>query len=101
MLSQDFILEMKNKLLASKAQFEQELSELKPHVELGNDMDSDIQEVQEDEVNQDVIAKLRMDLEKIEKALSKIENGGYGLDDDGKEISEERLKILPWADKAI
>jgi RNA polymerase-binding transcription factor DksA len=40
-------------------------------------------------------------LEKIENALKKIETGTYGTDSEGKQISEERLRVLPWADKAI
>ena len=62
---------------------------LKPHEELGGDFDSNVQEVEDDEVSQDMIARISSDLEKIEKALAKIEAGTYGTDDEGKEISEE------------
>ena len=41
------------------------------------------------------------DLEKINKALSKMEAGTYGTDDAGGQIPKERLEVLPWADKAI
>ena len=44
---------------------------------------------------------MKADLVKINKALAKIDDGSYGTDDDGNEISEERLKVLPWADKAL
>jgi RNA polymerase-binding transcription factor DksA len=47
------------------------------------------------------MAVLQKDLEKVEAALNKIANGTYGTDDDGKEISEARLRAIPWADKAI
>jgi RNA polymerase-binding transcription factor DksA len=101
MLSQDFIGEMKASLLKKKAELETELKGLKPHEELGTDMDASAQEVGNDEVNQDVIATIHSDLEKIENALKKIETGTYGTDSEGKQISEERLRVLPWADKAI
>jgi DnaK suppressor protein len=68
---------------------------------LREDLDSNAQEIAEDEVNQDVIFTIKKDLEKIEKALAKIEDGTYGLDDEGKEIGMDRLRALPWADKAI
>ena len=47
------------------------------------------------------LASLASAQEKIDKALLKIDNGTYGTDDEGKEISQERLAALPWADKAI
>jgi len=40
----------------------------------------------------------REDLQKIDEAIRKIDEGTYGLCEDcGEEISEERLKILPYA----
>ena len=68
---------------------------------MGTDLDSNAQEVEDDEVSQDMIARMRVDLEKINKALAKIQDGSYGTDDEGKAIAEERLRVLPWADKSI
>jgi DnaK suppressor protein len=101
MLSQTFIEEMKQRLLAQQQKLEKDLSGLKAHEELGEDLDSSAQEVEEDEVSQDVIAVMKQDLGKITKALAKIEDGSYGLDDEGRAISEQRLRALPWADKAL
>jgi RNA polymerase-binding transcription factor DksA len=101
MLSQPFIDEMKKKLLEAKQKLQAELAGLSPHEELGEDLDSSAQEVEDDEVSQDMIARFSADLEKIDKALAKIESGTYGVDDSGQQISEERLRVLPWADKAI
>ena len=40
----------------------------------------------------------RDDLQRIDEAIRKIDEGTYGLCEDcGEEISEERLKILPYA----
>lgn len=101
MLQQSFLEEMKQKLLAQKQKLEGDLAGLTPHEELGGDIDSSVQEVEDDEVSQDMIARINADLEKINKALAKMENGSYGKDDEGREISEGRLKVLPWADKAL
>ncbi len=101
MLSQTFIEEMKAKLQEQKAKLEGDLSGLTAHQELGSDMDSSVQEVEGDEVSRDVMEKIQEDLKKINLALEKIEAGSYGTDSNGKEISEERLRALPWADKAI
>lgn len=101
MLSQEFIEEMKTKLLAEKERLAKDSSEIKDHTELGQEYDENIQEVELDELNVDLRKHMNADLAKIEKALAKIENGTYGTDDDGNEISEERLSVIPWADKAI
>ena|SRR3989338_11463769 len=101
MLSQEFIQQMKQRLEEEKAKLTVDLEGLHAHTEMGEEEDDQSNELQVDEVNQDVIARIQSDLAKIEKALAKIANGTYGADDEGKEISEERLRALPWADKAL
>src|ERR1700690_3691999 len=81
--SAGFIEEMKQKLLAQQAKLKADLAGLTPHEELGGDIDSNVQEVEDDEVSQDMIARINADLEKIDKALAKIDAGTYGTDDDG------------------
>jgi RNA polymerase-binding transcription factor DksA len=101
MLPDSFVEEMEKKLVQKKEELLNELKNKRPHEELGTDQDSSAQEIENDEVSQDIIAAREIELEKVEKALAKIESGTYGTDDEGNEISEERLKVLPWADKAI
>ena len=101
MFSKEFIQEMKIKLVEAKSKLEQELAGLPSHTELGSGQDENAEEVEIDEANQDVKSRISKDLEKISIALAKIENGNYGIDSEGKEISEERLRAIPWADKAI
>ncbi len=101
-LTPQFLEEMNQALLARKAELEADLAGLSPHTEIGDEYDESATEVQIDEVNQDLIARITADLKKIEVALGRIADGSYGHDiDDNKEISEERLRALPWADKAI
>lgn len=101
MLTQDFIDEMKIKLLAEKERLTKDDAGLSEHTELGREYDENAQEVELDDVNTDIKSHMKADLEKIEKALAKIEDGTYGTDDNGNEISEERLRAIPWADVAI
>lgn len=101
MLSQEFINEMKQALETKKAELTAELGGLSSHTELGQDSEENAQEIQLDEISQDVMAVLKSDLAKIETALAKIADGTYGTDGSGKEISEARLRVIPWADKAI
>lgn len=100
-LSAQFIEEMKQKLLEEKSRLENELAGLSMHTEMGNEVEDNADEVAVDEANTGVRVRIEADLEKIEKSLAKIAEGTYGVDEEGKEISEERLKVLPWADKAI
>ncbi len=101
MLSSAFIDEMKQKLEEAKKKLQEDLAGLSPHTELGEHYDENADEVAVDEVNQDLIARMKSDLAKIDKALAKTTDGTYGTDDEGREISEQRLRALPWADKAI
>jgi RNA polymerase-binding transcription factor DksA len=101
MLSKEFIDQMKQKLLEEKKRLEEDLKGLSPHTEMGDDMDENAEEINVDEVNKDLIARMQNDLGKVGRALEKIEAGTYGTDDAGRPISEDRLKVMPWADKAI
>lgn len=100
-LSQGFIQEMKKRLLKEQARLQQELAGLRMHTEVGTQTDENAEEVELDEVNQNLIGRIKTDLEKISFALRKIEEGTYGIDDQGRSIVKERLEVLPWADKSI
>lgn len=101
MLSQEFIQEMKTKLLEEQETFKRDLAGLQEHSEVGSELDENATEIQMDEVNQNQIERMTADLAKVETALQKIEDGTYGVGADGVEISEDRLRAIPWADKAI
>ncbi len=101
MPSQQFVEEMKQKLLQAKEKLEADLKGQHAHTEMGDSEEENADEVGPDEVSADVIAVIKADLEKISAALSKIEAGTYGTDSEGKEIPEARLRVLPWADKSI
>ncbi|PIR96333.1 MAG: hypothetical protein COT92_01715 [Candidatus Doudnabacteria bacterium CG10_big_fil_rev_8_21_14_0_10_42_18] len=92
---------MKSKLLEEKKRLTEELSGLYAHTELGDGQDENAEEIAVDEVSKNMIFRIKTDLGKIDKALAKIENGSYGVDDEGASIDEKRLRALPWADKAI
>lgn len=101
MPSTEFAQKMKERLLEEKERLSEELASLSAHTELGDEEDENASEVVLDEVNQDIAATLKADLEKIDKALKKIEEGTYGITEDGKEIPEARLEVLPWADSEV
>ncbi len=102
MHSREFLEKMKEQLLEEKERLTEELKDTQSHTEMGDDLDSAATEVEVDEVNQDIIAQLKSDLEKIDAALAKIENGTYGVCSiGGEDIPESRLEVLPWAETCI
>jgi RNA polymerase-binding transcription factor DksA len=101
MLTKDFIDNMRQRLEEEKVRLNKELAGIPAHTEMGDGEYDLASEIQVDEVNHDLIARIKADLAKIDAALARIEAGTYGTDDDGNEISQERLEVLPWADKAI
>jgi len=101
MLSKEFIEEMEQKLLVTKQQLQEEVIGLPTHTEIDTDIEATQDEAELDTDNEAVRSRIEGDIKKINAALAKIEDGTYGTDDEGKEISEERLRVLPWADKAL
>lgn len=100
MLTQEFIEQMRQRLLADQKRLQEELAGVAPHTELGEGEDA-AGELPLDEANQDVIALISADLLKIGIALQKIDAGTYGVGDDGADIPSERLEANPYADRAI
>ncbi|MDQ3018683.1 MAG: hypothetical protein M3Q64_02335, partial [bacterium] len=88
-------------LLEAKHKLTEDLAGLSAHTEVGDDYDENATEVQLDDVSHDLMPRMQADLDRIEIALAKIEAGTYGIDDDGNEISEERLRVMPWAEKTL
>ncbi len=97
----EFVQKMKERLLEEKERLNEELASLTAHTEMGDEEDENASELALDEVNQDIAATLKADLEKIDQALAKVEQGTYGLTADGKDIAEARLEVLPWADTEV
>lgn len=104
-LSSDFIAARKQQLLETLARLQARLKNLHPHIELGSDggdgevtVDEQVLEIELDDVTRAMISEIKIHLEKIEKALQKIEVGTYGSDDLGRPIPLERLEVFPEAD---
>lgn len=101
MHSPQFIEEMKQALEARQQQLNEDIAGLLPHTEVGEDYDENATEIQMDEVNQDLLSHMKSDLLKIDAALNNINLGTYGVDSDGNDIPEDRLRAIPWADQSI
>ncbi len=101
MHSNEFLEEMRAKLLEEKQRLTADLVGMTGHTEVGEDYDENATEVQIDDMHRDMSQRMSGDLEKIEAALAKIDAGTYGTDSEGNEIPEERLRVLPWADTNI
>lgn len=98
MYKKEFVEKMKERLVEERERLQDELGQFGHHQEIGDRSDDNALEIEMDEVSEDIAETLRADLAKVEKALQKIEDGTYGMTEDGKEIPEARLEVIPWAD---
>ncbi len=102
MLSAEFIAQMKEALLAERAEVEADIREMSmPEIGLDNpELDDIAQDAVDDILQGSSLAVLNNLLLKINNALSRIEDGTYGVAIDGGEaIPEEVLRKEPWAEK--
>jgi DnaK suppressor protein len=59
-------------------------------------------ELFEEERNQSLINRLEHDLEAIERAFKRLEDGSYGRSvESGEPIPDARLEVVPWADRTV
>jgi RNA polymerase-binding transcription factor DksA len=101
MHTQEFIAQQQAMLTQRRAELLAKLAGHPEHVELGTDWDSSIQEVEADEVSEDLRETWSHELSLVEAALERIAAGTYGVDAQGNTISEERLRVLPWATEDV
>jgi len=100
MYSAEFLARMKEKLMAEKQAVEEKIAKYSQDEEpmenpdlddLGNDAVEDI-------VEEKVVEAHKNILDKVNIALDKIENGGYGIcAETGEPIPAEMLEQVPWA----
>ncbi len=99
MLSQEFIDKMKMRLLAERAEVEEEIRQVsQPELEMDNPDEDDLaNDAVEDILQDSSISVLKGLLDKIDRALERIANGSYGLClETGEEIPEAVLDNEPW-----
>jgi DnaK suppressor protein len=59
-------------------------------------------ELFEEERDQSLINRLQQDLEAIERAFKRLEQGTYGRSvESGAPIPDARLEAMPWADRTV
>jgi len=58
--------------------------------------------IEEEEVDAALAVQLRAELEAVERAEKRLEDGTYGFSvESGEPIPAERLKAIPWAERAL
>jgi RNA polymerase-binding transcription factor DksA len=109
-----FLEEMKQILLSRKDKIKEQLGNFAqndPNQEenynsnfpdFGDKEDENAAEVADFEKNLSLEGNLEQSLEMINRALSKIEDGTYGIcEKTGEPIGEERLRVMPTATKKV
>jgi len=108
-MDKQFIEDRKRDLIARKENIKKQLSTFAKKTNLDNDYrtewtefgdkeDDNVSEVENFERNLNLEETLEISLQKIDKALKKIENGSYGrCEKCGQPIEEGRLRVFPSA----
>ena len=56
--------------------------------------------IEEDEIDEALERRLRQELEAVERAEQRVEQGTYGLSvESGEPLPAERLEAIPWAER--
>lgn len=112
-ISKELLEELKNSLISDKNRIERELDkfthknpegirEANFPSDLGSEKSENANEVEEYADRLAVEGSLEKELENINKALERMENGTYGLDvKTGEKINIERLKAYPAANTNV
>jgi DnaK suppressor protein len=59
-------------------------------------------ELFEEERDQSLIQRMERDLEAIDRAFKRIDEGTYGVSvESGEPIPDQRLELVPWADRTV
>ena len=79
----------------------QRISEL-AEIDTETSADDDAETIVEEEVDDALARSLRSELEAIERAEKRLEDGTYGLSvESGEQIPAERLQTVPYAERTI
>jgi RNA polymerase-binding transcription factor DksA len=97
----EFIEEMKEALQRERQQLKGEVQATDDFPEYGRNDEDNATEIADYEVTTATNRTLEERLKNIEEALSRIEAGTYGVTEEGRLISEERLRANPAATTII
>jgi DnaK suppressor protein len=69
-------------------------------IDTGTNLVDDGGVIEEEEVDQALVVQLRAQLEALERAEKRLEDGTYGFSvESGEPIPAERLETIPWAER--
>lgn len=69
-------------------------------IDTGTDPIDDGEVIEEKQVDDALVEQLRAELEAVERAEKRLEDGTYGLSvESGEQIPAERLEAIPWAER--
>lgn len=93
----------KEKLLALKDEYQGRIDKISydmqhPDIDMADDWDDQAQVTEENDVRKSLLLEAQHNLEQVNNALLRIENGTYGICAvSGEEIEPERLEAVPYA----
>ena len=101
-LSKEFLGRQQKALLEEKNRVEKKIKQLKEFPDYGSGEENNVEELTDFENNQPLGGQLKVVLAKINKALTAIDKGTYGLCIRCRNAIEQgRLKAMPYADICV
>lgn len=102
MLDPNTLEKQRQSLIEEKGRLESKIKQLKEFPDYGSNEDDNAKELADYESNQSLEEQLKYLLNKVNKALSSIDNGTYGQCTKCKNAIESgRLEIMPYAELCI
>jgi RNA polymerase-binding transcription factor len=69
-------------------------------IDTENELEDEGEQIEEEQVDDALVAQLRAELEAVERAEARLSDGTYGLSvESGAPIPAERLETIPWAER--
>ena len=93
----------RQRLLALKDEYETRLNKIDydiqhPATDMSQDWEDQAIIAEQDDMRKNLMVEAQQNLEQVNNALRRIENGTYGICNvDGEEIEPERLEAIPYA----
>lgn len=92
----------RERIESSLADLEQVRESELEEIDTGINLIDDGEVIEEEEVDEALAEQLRAELEAVERAEKRLEDGTYGFSiESGEPIPAERLETIPWAERTV
>jgi DnaK suppressor protein len=99
-LARELLQRERERIESSLADLERVRSSELDQIDAATNLVDEGELIEEEEVDEALAVQLRAELEAVERAEKRLEDGTYGFSvESGEPIPAERLKAIPWAER--